>query len=212
MITTILSVVNWLTKHFRALTISFICILLVSAFFVYRQLQERNKEVARLRNNNEYYQSLFNSSQEANRTLQLTINDLNNTQDSIIQQLNETKKKLNVKDKNLEQAQVINTIIKDSITTIVKTKDIDFTQELKLNDLTTIIVSRKDSILTATLDLQNQQTLFIQKKKQYRNHYKTWLSRFFHFDFKKDISREYIINNSNKLIKVTDTRIIEISK
>lgn len=212
MITTILSVVNWLTKHFRALTISFICILSVSAFFVYRQLQERNKEVARLRNNNEYYQSLFNSSQEANRTLQLTIDDLNNTQDSIIQQLNETKKKLKVKDKNLEQAQVINTIIKDSITTIVKTKDIDFTQELKLNDLTTIIVSRKDSILTATLDLQNQQTLFIQKKKQYRNHYKTWLSRFFHFDFKKDISREYIINNSNKLIKVTDTRIIEISK
>ena len=212
MITIILSVVNWLTKHFRALTISFICILSVSAFFVYRQLQERNKEIARLRNNNEYYQSLFNNSQNENRTLQLTIDDLNNAKDSIIQQLNETKKKLKVKDKNLEQAQVINTIIKDSITTIVKTKDIDFTQELKLNDLTTIIVSRKDSILTATLDLQNQQTLFVQKKKQYRNHYKTWLSRFFHFDFKKDISREYIINNSNKLIKVTDTRIIEISK
>lgn len=212
MITTILSVVNWLTKHFRALTISFICILSVSAFFVYRQLQERNKEIARLRNNNEYYQSLFNNNQNENRTLQLTIDDLNNAKDSIIQQLNETKKKLKVKDKNLEQAQVINTIIKDSITTIVKTKDIDFTQELKLNDLTTIIVSRKDSILTATLDLKNQQTLFIRKKKQYRNHYKTWLSRFFHFDFKKDTSREYIINNSNKLIKVTDTRVIEISK
>jgi hypothetical protein len=37
-------------------------------------------------------------------------------------------------------------------------------------------------------------------------------TRFFHFDFKKDIHRKYTINNSNKLIKVTDTRIIEISK
>lgn len=212
MITAIISVVNWLAKHFKALTIGFICILSVSAFFMYRQLQKKDKEIARLSNNSEYYASLFDASNKENRTLQLTISDLNTSRDSIVQQLNETKKKLKVKDKNLVQAQVINTQVKDSAKVIVKTKGANFTQELKLNDLTTIIVSRKDSILTATLDLKNQQTLFIEEKKQYRNKYKTWLSRFFHFDFKKDVHRKYTIDNSNKLIKVTDTRIIEISK
>lgn len=212
MITAIISVVNWLAKHFKALTIGFICILSVSAFFMYRQLQKKDKEIARLSNNSEYYASLFDASNKENRTLQLTISDLNASRDSIVQQLNETKKKLKVKDKNLVQAQVINTQVKDSTKVIVKTKDINFTQELKLNDLTTIIVSRKDSILTATLDLKNQQTLFIEEKKQYRNKYKTWLSRFFHFDFKKDVHRKYTIDNSNKLIKVIDTRVIEISK
>lgn len=212
MITAIISVVNWLAKHFKALTIGFICILSVSAFFMYRQLQKKDKDIARLSNNSEYYASLFDASNKENRTLQLTISDLNTSRDSIVQQLNETKKKLKVKDKNLVQAQVINTQVKDSVKVIVKTKDINFTQELKLNNLTTIIVSRKDSILTATLDLKNQQTLFIEEKKQYRNKYKTWLSRFFHFDFKKDVHRKYTIDNSNKLIKVIDTRVIEISK
>lgn len=210
MITAIISVVNWLAEHFKALTIGFICILSVSAFFMYRQLQKKDKEIARLSNNSEYYASLFDASNKENRTLQLTIADLNTSRDSIVQQLNETKKKLKVKDKNLVQAQVINTHIKDSAKVIVK--DVNFTQELKLNDLTTIIVSRKDSILKATLDLKNQQTLFVEEKKQYRNKYKTWISRFFHFDFKKDVHRKYTIDNSNKLIKVTDTRIIEISK
>lgn len=212
MITAILAVVNWLKGNFRALTIGFICILSVSAFFMYKQLQNKDKEIARLSNNREYYESLLDSSKKENRTLQLTISDLNTSRDSIVQQLNETKKKLKIKDKNLVQAQVINTEVKDSIKTVIKTKEVDFTEELKLNDLTTIIVSRKDSILTATLDLKNQQDLFIIEKKEYRNKYKTWLTRFFHLDFKKDVHRKYIIHNSNNLIKVTNTRVVEISK
>lgn len=209
---TIISVVKLLTGHFKALTKGFICILAVSAFFMFGQLQKKEKEIARLHNNSKYYELLSSNNQLANRTLQFTINDLKASNDSIIQQLNETKKKLNIKDKNLVQAQVINTEVKDSIQTVIKHNEIDFIEQLKLNDLTTIIVSRKDSILKATLDLKNQQTLFIEEKKQYRNEYKTWLARFFHFDFKKDRVRKYTINNSNNLIKVTDTRIIEINK
>lgn len=208
----IISVVKWLAKHFKALTKGFICILAVSAFFMYSQLQRKDREIARLSNNNKYYQLLTSNNSKENRTLQLTINDLKVSRDSIVQQLNETKKKLKIKDKNLVQAQVINTIVKDSIQTVIKHKEINFIEELKLNDLTTIIVSRKDSILKATLDLKNQQTLFIEEKKEYRNEYKTWLSRFFHFDFKKDRIRKYTIDNSNNLIKVTETRIIEINK
>lgn len=209
---TIISVVKWLTGHFKALTKGFICILAVSAFFMYGQLQKKEKEIARLHNNSQYYELLSSNNKLANRTLQLTINDLCTSNDSILQQLNKTKKELKIKDKDLVQAQVINTEVKDSIQTVIKHNEIDFIEQLKLNDLTTIIVSRKDSILKATLDLKNQQTLFIEEKKQYRNEYKTWLSRFFHFDFKKDRVRKYTINNSNNLIKVTDTRIIEINK
>lgn len=209
-ITAILTVVNWLKGNFKALTISFICILTVSAFFMYNQLKKKDAEIARLVNNTSYYESLFDKKDQANRTLQLTIDQLKCSKDSIIEQLNETKKKLKVKDKSLVQAQVINTEVKDSIKTVIQTKESDFSKKLELNKLTTIIVSRKDSILSVTLDLKNAQTLFIEEKKVYRNQYKSWLSRFFHFDFKKDKIRKFTIDNSNKLIKVTDTRIIEI--
>lgn len=210
MITAIIAVVNWLKGNFKALTISFICILTVSAFFMYNQLKKKDAEIARLANNSNYYESLFDKQGQANRTLQLTIEQLNCSKDSIIEQLNQTKKKLKVKDKDLVQAQVINTEVKDSIKTIIQSKESDFKEQLSLNKLTTIIVSRKDSILSVTLDLKNAQTLFIEEKKVYRNQYKTWLSRFFHFDFKKDKIRKFTINNSNELIKVIDTRIIEI--
>ncbi|QOR56854.1 lysis regulatory protein-like protein [uncultured phage cr56_1] len=209
-ITAILTVVNWLKGNFKALTISFICILTVSAFFMYNQLKKKDAEIARLVNNTSYYESLFDKKDLANRTLLLTIDLLKCSKDSIIELLNETKKKLKVKDKNLVQAQVINTEVKDSIKTVIQTKESDFSKKLKLNKLTTIIVSRKDSILSVTLDLKNALTLFIEEKKVYRNLYKSWLSRFFHFDFKKDKIRKFTIDNSNKLIKVTDTRIIEI--
>lgn len=210
MITVIISAINWLQTHFKALTISFICILMVGVFFMYGQLQKKDAAIARMSNNNSYYESLLGNKDQANRTLQLTINDLQQSNDSVVQRLNETKKKLNIKDKNLVQAQVIKTEIKDTTHVVIKTKDINFSEELKLNSLTTIIISRKDSILTAILDLKNEQTLFIEDKKEYRNKYNTWLSRFFHFDFKKDRIRRYTIDNSNILIKVTDTRIIEI--
>lgn len=179
-------------------------------FFYVQPTEKKDAEIARLVNNTSYYESLFDKKDQANRTLQLTIDQLKCSKDSIIEQLNETKKKLKVKDKNLVQAQVINTEVKDSIKTVIQTKESDFSKKLKLNKLTTIIVSRKDSILSVTLDLKNAQTLFIEEKKVYRNQYKSWLSRFFHFDFKKDKIRKFTIDNSNKLIKVTDTRIIEI--
>ena len=54
-ITAILTVVNWLKGNFKALTISFICILTVSAFFMYNQLKKKDAEIARLVNNTSYY-------------------------------------------------------------------------------------------------------------------------------------------------------------
>jgi hypothetical protein len=59
--------------------------------------------------------------------------------------------------------------MKDSASVEIKTKNVDFSEKLKLNELTTITVNRKDSILTAVLDLRNSQILFVEEKKEYRN-------------------------------------------
>lgn len=101
--------------------------------------------------------------------------------------------------------------MKDTITKII-TKEVDFKEDLKLNPLTTITVERKDLILTAILDLRNSQVLFVEEKKEYRNKYKNGFQRFLHFDWKKDRIRKYQIYNSNDLIKVTDTRIVEVTE
>lgn len=198
-------------SYLSKLAVIIIIGLTAFCFYQNKRIKVLDTELGQVTNNYEYYQSLTGKLKEQNRTLQLSIADLNNTNDSLLQNALEVQKELKIKDKNLQQIQVINTQMKDTVTQII-TKDVNFKEELKLNPLTTIIIERKDSILTAILDLRNSQILFVEEKKQYRNKYKNGFQRFLHFDWKKDRVRKYQIHNSNILIKVTDTRVVEVTE
>ncbi len=204
--------VNWFTKNFRAVAVGLVSLLIATVFVQNHQLQKKNKEIDRITNNVRAYEQLASQKEQLNRVLQLTIEELNTSNDSLLKEAKDAQKKLKIKDKNLTDASVINTEINDSVKTVIKEKLIDFNEELKLNDLTTIIVSRKDSILKATLDIKNQQILFVEEKKEYKNKYRNAFVRFFHFDWKKIRTKKYQIVNSNPIIKVTDTRVIELPK
>lgn len=197
-------------SYLSKLAVIIIIGLTAFCFYQNKRIKVLDIELGQVTNNYEYYQSLTGKLKEQNRTLQLSIADLNNANDSLLQNALEVQKELKIKDKNLQQIQVINTQMKDTVTQII-TKDVNFKEELKLNPLTTIIIERKDSILTAILDLRNSQILFVEEKKQYRNKYKNGFQRFLHFDWKKDRVRKYTIKNSNPLIKVTDSRVVEIT-
>lgn len=210
MILIIKRIVNWLTNNIRLVAIGIISLLTVTIFVLGGQLNKKNEEINRLSNNIQAYEQLVTNKEEINTTLQLTVKELTNSQDSLLQQLNTVRQELKIKNKNLKQAQVINTVIKDTVTKVI-TVDKNFNETLKINPLTTIKVSRTDSILTAKIDIQNQQILFIEEKKVYKNRYKNGWIRFWHFDWKKIRVRKYQIQNSNPLIRVTDTRIVEIN-
>lgn len=204
--------VNWFTRNFRAVAVGLVSLLIATVFVQNHQLQKKNKEIDRITNNVRAYEQLASQKEQLNRVLQLTIEELNTSNDSLLKETKDAQKKLKIKDKNLTNINVINTEIKDSVRTIIKYKLIDFDEELKINPLTTIIVSRKDSILKATLDIKNQQILFVEEKKEYKNKYRNAFVRFFHFDWKKIRTKKYQIVNSNPIIKVTDTRVIELPK
>lgn len=210
MIPIILNIINWCSKNFKVVAVGLISLLIATIFIQHNQLQEKNAELNRATSNVRAYQDLVSNNQEHNRTLQLTIEELNYSNDSLLLQLKQTQKELKIKDKNLTDASVINTEIKDSVKTVIKKEAIDFEEELKLNPLTTIIVRRKDSILTAKIDLKNQQTIFVEEKKEYLNQYKNGFIRFLHFDWKRIRTRKYTIKNSNPIIKVINTRVVEI--
>lgn len=196
-------------SYLSKLAVIIIIGLTAFCFYQNKRIKVLDIELGQVTNNYEYYQSLTGKLKEQNRTLQLSIADLNNANDSLLQNALEVQKELKIKDKNLQQIQVINTQMKDTVTQII-TKDVNFKKELKLNPLTTITIERKDSILTAILDLRNSQILFVEEKKEYRNKYKNWFQRLLKFDWKKDIIRNYQIYNSNELINVTETRVVEL--
>lgn len=210
MIPIIVKIINWFSNNIRIVAVGFVSLLIATILFQNNQLSKKNKEIDRITNNIKAYESIATDKEAHNRVLQLTINELNYSKDSLVQYINQVKKENKVKDKNLTSASVINTEIKDSVKTVIKREAIDFEEELKLNELTTIIVSKKDSILAAKIDIKNQQTIFVTETKEYKNTYRNGLVRFLHFDFKKIRTKKYQIVNSNPLIKVTDTRVVEV--
>lgn len=152
-------------SYLSKLAVIIIIGLTAFCFYQNKRIKVLDKNLGQVTNNYEYYQSLTGRLKDQNRTLQLSIADLNNANDSLLQIAKEVQKELKIKDKNLQQIQVINTQMKDTATTQIITKEVNFKKELKLNPLTTITIERKDSILTAILDLRNSQILFVEEKK-----------------------------------------------
>ena len=137
MIPIVIKIANWFTKNIKVVVISIIGLLVATIFVQQHQLNDKKTEINRLYNNVQAYEQIVDNTEQNSRVLQLTINELNNSKDSLLRQVQDIKKELKVKDKNLKQAQVINTVIKDTITKTI-TVDRDFDETLKLNTLTTI--------------------------------------------------------------------------
>lgn len=200
-------------KKYYKWFIAGIFILLCSTIYILsNKISKNNREIERLQNNTLAYEQMISNTQEKNRVLQLTIDDLNTNKDSIIQQLKDTQSKLKIKDKDIKTITIVKTKVKDSTQVVIPDSLLTFRKELNLNKLTKVIVNRQDSILKVILQLENTQTLFIIEKKEYKNQYKNGWTRFWHFDWHKVKRRTYEIDNSNPIIKVVDTRVIEITQ
>lgn len=196
----------------KVLIIIAFSLLFINNIRLQNKVNSLDKELARSINNASTWENIANSNIDNNNTLKLTIQEYKNSNDSLIKVINDQQEKLNIKDNQLYQITSTETVIRDTIVEKIPINDTDFTIELKPNQLTTITVSRKDSIFTHTMEILNRQDLFIYTKKVYRNQYKNFFQRLIHFDFKKDKINKYQIVNSNDLIKVIDTRVINISE
>ena len=196
----------------KILSVIFVGLLLFNNFRLANKVNKLNEQVATSMNNAEAWEDIANKSVEKSRVLQLDIEEFKHSNDSLIKLANEQQKELKIKDKQLRQVSSVETAIRDTTVKIVPIENKDFAIELKPNQLTTINVTRKDSVLTHTMEILNHQDLFVYEEKVWRNQYKNFFQRLIHFDFKKDKISKYQIVNSNNLIKVLDTRIINISE
>lgn len=204
----LLNFINILKNNFQTIAVIIIMMLTAFLFIQHKQLEVTRNTLDKVSSNYEFYMNKCSNVEEQNKVLQLNIEEYKETKDSLIQEIKTTQKKLKIKDKELQQTQAQKQEIKHDTTIIVRSND--FKLEIKPNSLTSIIINKKDSILTHTLDIKNQQTLFITNKRVYRNKYKNWFTRLLHFDWKKKNDIRYQIHNSNDLIQITDSRMIEV--
>lgn len=80
---------------------------LVAMWFMWKQVKSVNEKWERAEANVKNYVSLFSASEKKNAALRLTVDQLNYYKDSVLVELNNTRKELNIKDKNLKALQAV---------------------------------------------------------------------------------------------------------
>ena len=205
----LLNFINIIKNNFHTIAVTIIMMLTAFLFIQNNKLKVTRDTLDKVQSNYEYYMNKSSNVEQQNRVLQLTIEDYKETKDSLINEVKTTQKKLKIKEKELQQTQLQKQEIKHDTTVIVKSDN--FKLEIKPNSLTSIIINKQDSLLTHKLSIKNTQTLYVTNNRVYRNKYKNWFVRLLHFDWKKKNNVEYKIHNSNDLIEITDSRMIELN-
>lgn len=135
----------------------------------------------------------------------------------MIQYIDSVTKELDISKKKLKNISLVETKVDKDTTVQIKTDDkIDndsiqgFSKEVKLNNLTTILVKVENTDLNIKLEFKNRQTIYWREDKAWRRQYRNGWVRFWHFDWKKDRILRFDVHNSNDLLEVVETRVIEI--
>lgn len=175
-----------------------------------RQVVNLNAEVSTKTNIIEAYQGMLNDEYANNNVLRLDISTLNSVNDKLLNQLDSVKNELKISNNALRTAMIQQS--KVTVTEkeyIVVNDSCEFSKEFKPNDLTIVKIELKDDSLKYELDIKNDQYLYIDSQRDWKNKHKSFFKRLFTWDWKKINYYNYNIVNSNPIVKVGKTRVIE---
>lgn len=197
---------------FKAISWLSVGLLLLFSIITYKQNKKLSESLEMSQNNVEAYQELYNDSQQASNVLKLTVEQLQNSKDSVIQKLDSVRKELKIKPKQIKtaatQTQVINVIKSKGVKGDILVKDTIYTDSIQYNPLTTVHYTIGKDTVSIGLNVENTQYLYIYTTKEYKNK-KNFIKRLFTLDFKKVKKYKYKIVNTNDLLKNDDVRIVE---
>lgn len=213
---TITTILKYLLKNRKTLfkAISGLCVglLLCWGITLHNQNKKLSQSLETAQNNIEAYQGLLSDSQQASNVLKLTVEQLQNSKDSILHKLDSVRKELKIKPKQIHtaatQTQVLNVIGSKGVGGNIIVKDSIYTDSILYNPLTKVKYTIGNDTVNITIDLRNEQYLYVYTKREYKNK-KNFFKRLFTLDFKKVTKYKYNIVNTNDLLKSKDVRIVE---
>ena len=213
---TIITILKYLLKNRKTLfkAISGLCVglLLCWGITLHNQNKKLSQNLETAQNNIEAYQGLLSDSQQASNVLKLTVEQLQNSKDSVLHKLDSVRKELKIKPKQIHtaatQTQVLNVIGSKGVGGNIIVKDSIYTDSIQYNPLTKVKYTIGNDTVNIAIDLRNEQYLYVYTKREYKNK-KNFFKRLFTLDFKKVTKYKYNIVNTNDLLKSKDVRIVE---
>lgn len=163
-------------------------------------------------NNYQTYESLYSKTKESNKELLLTIDMLNYSQDSIVQEINKIRKEKKILDKEIKRlSQVISeTQLKDTVSVrdTVFQKGVKIDTTLKNPWYTIDLGLYYPDTIAVGVKIPSKQTIMVYNRKETIDPpKKCWLGRLFQ---KKHIVTNVQVIEENPYIKTTQSTFIEV--
>ena len=200
-------------KYIRIGVVILISLLTVSTYILYNRNQDLKEEISVSMTNQKAFIAENSSLKEENRVFKFTVEQLNYYNDSILQKMNEVRKELKIKDKDLKQMQYLlseaakkdtivfrDTLFREStldIDTLIGDKWYNIRLELKYPNL-----------ITTNPTFVSEKYIIVNKKKETINPPKKFfLFRWFQ---RKHWVMEVHIKEKSPYIREVNNRFIEI--
>ena len=190
-----------------------ISFLVVSTYTLYNRSQDFKEEISVLMSNQKAFIAENSSLKEENRVFKFTVEQLNYYNDSILQKMNDVRKELKIKDKNIKQLQYLLSVStkKD---TVLFTDTLFRDKELALDTIIgdkwyNIRLGLKyPNLIYTEPTFTSEKYIIVNKKRETVNPPKKFfLFRWFQ---KKHWVMEVHIKEENPYIKETNNKFVEI--
>ena len=200
-------------KYIRIGIVILISLLTVSTYILYNRNQDLKEEISVSMTNQKAFITENSSLKEENRTFKFTIEQLNYYNDSILQKMNEVRKELKIKDKDLKQMQYLlsEATKKDTMVfrdTLFKEPTLDIDTLIGDKWYNIRLGLKYPNLITTNPTFISEKYIIVNKKKETINPPKKFfLFRWFQ---RKHWVMEVHIKEKNPYIKETNNKFVEI--
>ena len=191
----------------------FIVSLLGIGIYIWNERQDLKKEVCTLRNNQKAFIAENSSLKNESRAFKFTIEQLNYYNDSILQKMNNVRKELKIKDKNIKQLQYLLSVStkKDTVLftdTIFRDKSLALDTVIGDKWYNIRLGLKYPNLITTNPTFISEKYIIVNKKKETINPPKKFfLFRWFQ---RKHWVMEVNIKEKSPYIREVNNRFIEI--
>ena len=191
----------------------FIVSLLGIGMYIWNERQDLKKEVCTLRNNQKAFIAENSSLKNESRAFKFTIEQLNYYNDSILQKMNDVRKELKIKDKNIKQLQYLLSVStkKDTVLftdTIFRDKSLALDTVIGDKWYNIRLGLKYPNLIYTEPTFTSEKYIIVNKKKETVNPPKKFfLFRWFQM---KHWIMEVHIKEKNPYIKEIDNKFVEI--
>lgn len=200
-------------KYIRIGVIVLTSLLAVSTYIFYNRNQNLKEELSVLMSNQKAFIAENSSLKEENRVFKFTVEQLNYYNDSILQKMNEVRKELKIKDKDLKQMQYLlsEATKKDTIVfrdTLFREPTLDIDTIIGDKWYSIRLGLKYPNLITTNPTFISEKYIIVNKKKETINPPKKFfLFRWFQ---RKHWVMEVHIKEKNPYIKETNNKFVEI--